>query len=162
MWTAVESPIGQLRVVSSPGRGDAVAAIEFEPWANAAGRPLGERDDAHPVLAQASAQLTAYFAGEREQFDLPLDAVGTDFMRRVWAHLAAIPYGETTTYGAIAARLGLTGNGSRAVGLANGRNPVPVVVPCHRVVGSDGRLTGYAGGIERKQWLLAHEQTALF
>lgn len=157
MWSTVESPVGALRVVTSPGAGEAVAAIEFEPWGNAARRPLGERDDAHPVLADAAAQLTAYFAGQRERFALPLDAGGTDFMRRVWAHLATIAFGETTTYAAIAARLGLTGNGARAVGLANGRNPIPVVVPCHRVVGSDGRLTGYAGGLERKQWLLAHE-----
>ncbi|GGF39285.1 methylated-DNA--protein-cysteine methyltransferase [Marmoricola endophyticus] len=162
MWTSVDSPVGPLRVVTSPGAGEAVAAIEFDPWTNAVGRPVGDRADGYGVLGRAREQLDAYFAGTLDAFDLPLAAGGTAFQERVWAALARIPFGETTSYGALALTLGLTGHGARAVGLANGRNPIPVVVPCHRVVGADGRLTGYAGGLDRKQWLLAHEQHALF
>jgi methylated-DNA-[protein]-cysteine S-methyltransferase len=104
----------------------------------------------------AQAQLAEYFAGTRHAFELPLAPEGTDFQRRVWAALATIPYGETRCYAEIAEQLRCKG-GQRAVGAANGRNPVAIVVPCHRVIGSDGRLTGYAGGLGRKQWLLAHE-----
>ncbi|MDQ6687776.1 MAG: methylated-DNA--[protein]-cysteine S-methyltransferase, partial [Actinomycetota bacterium] len=92
----------------------------------------------------------------------PLDPAGTDFQRKVWAQLEKIGYGETASYGEIARRLGMTNAASRAVGLANGRNPIPIVIPCHRVIGADGSLTGYAGGIERKQTLLELEQDALF
>ena len=110
-----------------------------------------------PVLRATAAQLTAYFAGELTQFDLPLAGHGTPFQQRVWSELLAIPYGQTTSYGELAGRLGNPG-ASRAVGLANGRNPISIVVPCHRVVGSTGQLTGYGGGIERKRTLLALEQ----
>jgi len=112
------------------------------------------RPNAH--TQQACAQLAEYFAGRRRTFALPLAPKGTDFQRRVWQALADIPYGETRCYAEIAEQLGCKG-GQRAVGAANGRNPLAIVVPCHRVIGSDGRLTGYAGGIGRKQWLLAHE-----
>lgn len=109
-----------------------------------------------PLTERARAQLADYFAGKRRDFDLPLAPAGTDFQRRVWAALATIPFGETRNYAEIAEQLHCKG-GQRAVGAANGKNPIAIVVPCHRVIGSDGRLTGYAGGIGRKQWLLAHE-----
>ena len=103
-----------------------------------------------------------YFAKERRDFELPLSPHGTDFQRRVWEQLLQIGWGETSSYGAIARALGLTNAASRAVGAANGANPLPIVIPCHRVVGADGSLTGYAGGVERKQLLLELEQDALF
>jgi methylated-DNA-[protein]-cysteine S-methyltransferase len=108
-------------------------------------------------LAAAARQLAEYFAGQRTEFDLPLEMAGTDFQRRVWAALRQIPYGETVSYGELARGLGKA-SASRAVGLANGKNPFAVVVPCHRVVGSDGSLTGYGGGLDRKRFLLALEQ----
>ncbi|HMM76090.1 MAG TPA: methylated-DNA--[protein]-cysteine S-methyltransferase [Gammaproteobacteria bacterium] len=111
----------------------------------------------HSVLCAARAQLEEYFAGRRRAFDLPLAARGTPFQRQVWKLLCEIPYGTTTSYGALASKLGQP-TASRAVGAANGRNPIGIVVPCHRVVGSAGALTGYAGGLERKQALLALEQ----
>ena len=159
MWTVIDSPIGELRIVEHD---DAITAIEFSPFGAADGRVRGLRDDDHPVLRAAAAQLGAYFARELEEFDLPLAPVGTEFQQRVWAQLAAIGYGETASYGEIAHRLGKTNAASRAVGLANGSNPIPVVIPCHRVIGANGTLTGYAGGIERKQLLLSLEQRALF
>jgi methylated-DNA-[protein]-cysteine S-methyltransferase len=109
-----------------------------------------------PVVGDARAQLAAYFAGERTAFDLPLAMRGTAFNLRVWAELRGIPYGETASYADVARRLGSPG-AARAVGAANARNPIPIIVPCHRVVGADGSLTGFGGGIERKRWLLAHE-----
>lgn len=160
MWTVMPSPIGDLRVVERDG---SIVAIEFSPFRPPAdGRPLGARSDDEPVLAEATRQLTAYFAGELTDFDLPLAPVGTDFQQRVWDQLGRIGYGETATYGEIAGRLGMTNAASRAVDLANGRNPIPIVVPCHRVIGANGMLTGYAGGLERKQQLLELEQDALF
>jgi methylated-DNA-[protein]-cysteine S-methyltransferase len=114
------------------------------------------------VLDAAQLQLAEYFAGEREDFDLPLAPRGSPFQRRVWLALREIPYGTTTTYGVIADRLGLPAGSARAIGLANGQNPIAVVVPCHRVIGADGGLTGFGGGIERKEVLLALEGSALF
>jgi methylated-DNA-[protein]-cysteine S-methyltransferase len=105
------------------------------------------------------AQLAEYFAGRRRDFDLPLAPAGTPFQQRVWQALRAIPYGRTESYGALAARLGQPGAG-RAVGLANGQNPIAIVIPCHRVIGAGGALTGYGGGLERKRWLLALEASA--
>ena len=160
MWTVLPSPIGDLRIVERDG---SIVAIEFSPFRPPAdGRPLGARSDDEPVLAEATRQLTAYFAGELTDFDLPLAPVGTDFQQRVWEQLGRIAYGDTASYGEIAGRLGMTNAASRAVGLANGRNPIPIVVPCHRVIGANGTLTGYAGGLERKQRLLELEQDALF
>lgn len=174
MWTTMESPVGELRIIA--GR-SAITAIEFtgpvpagsskhssasRAAALAAGRPIGDRDDAHPLLVEAVRQLRAYFAGELKEFDLPLDPEGSTFQRRVWDQLRDIGYGETASYGEVARRLGMTPAASRAVGLANGRNPIPIVIPCHRVVGAKGTLTGYAGGVERKQTLLDLEQGALF
>ena len=159
MWTLMDSPVGELRLVE---QGGAIAAIEFTPYRDADGRVRGGRDDEHPVLAEAVRQLRAYFDQELKEFDLPLAPVGSDFQRRVWDQLCAIGYGETASYGQVAHRLGMTNAASRAVGLANGRNPIPIVIPCHRVIGANGTLTGYAGGLERKQLLLGLEQDALF
>ncbi len=157
MWTLMDSPVGELRLVEEEG---AITAIHFAP--DEARADDGGRDDGRPVLIEAVRQLRSYFAGELEEFDLPLAPGGTPFQAKVWEQLRTIPYGQTLTYGQIALRLGLTGHGSRAVGLANGRNPIPIVVPCHRVIGANGTLTGYAGGLERKQTLLELEQVALF
>lgn len=159
MWTLMDSPVGELRLVEQNG---SITTIEFLSFVDGDGRPRGDRQDDHPVLAEAVRQLRAYFAHDLKEFDLPLAPVGTPFQQRVWEQLRTIGYGETLTYGQIALRLGLTGHGSRAVGLANGRNPIPIVIPCHRVIGANGTLTGYAGGLERKQTLLELEQDALF
>ena len=151
--TVVDSPIGPLLLIADDGQLIRLAMLDD---AEVADSPdVGVRDDA--ALAEARAQLAAYFAGERQEFDLPLRLAGTDFQRRVWAALREIPYGSTLSYGALAARVGTPG-GSRAVGLANGRNPVAVIVPCHRVIAADGALGGYGGGLERKRTLLELEQ----
>lgn len=159
MWTVIESPVGDLRLVEHDG---AITAIEFSPFRDGTGRPLGDRDDEHPLLVECARQLRAYFAGDLTDFDLPLAPDGTPFQRRVWDELLAVGFGRTATYGEIAHRLGMTNAASRAVGLANGRNPIPIVIPCHRVIGSNGTLTGYAGGLDRKQLLLSLETDALF
>jgi methylated-DNA-[protein]-cysteine S-methyltransferase len=138
----VDTPIGTLWL----GRDErGLSSVAFDGPAGA--------DPGDPLLADAAAQLDAYFAGELEGFDLPLSPGGTEFQRRVWSAVAAIPYGTTTTYSALAASLGQP-SACRAVGAANGRNPLPIVVPCHRVVGSAGALTGYGGGLDRKRALL--------
>ncbi|WP_313404983.1 methylated-DNA--[protein]-cysteine S-methyltransferase [Aeromicrobium sp.] len=148
----MDSPIGGLRLHVDAGL---LTRIEFD------AEPTGEhRDD--PLLDEVERQLTAYFAGERREFDLPVAADGTEFQKKVWAYLRTIPYGQTVTYGRIATDLGYEAGISRAVGAANGANPIPIVVPCHRVIGSDGKLTGYAGGVERKTTLLELEQPGLF
>jgi methylated-DNA-[protein]-cysteine S-methyltransferase len=160
MWTVTESPIDDLRVVS---RGGKIAAIEFSPFLGSpTGEPIGDRDDDNPLLREAVAQLAAYFARDLKEFDLPLAPRGTAFQQRVWDQLLTVGWGETASYGEVARRLGMTNAASRAVGLANGRNPIPIVIPCHRVIGANGTLTGYAGGLPRKQLLLELEQDALF
>lgn len=159
MWTLMESPVGELRIVEHAG---AITAIEFSPFRDHDGRPRGDRDDSVPVLAEAVRQLGAYFDRDLKEFDLPLDPAGSDFQKAVWGQLLRIGYGETASYGEVARRLGKSNAASRAVGLANGSNPIPIVIPCHRVIGADGTLTGYAGGVERKQTLLELEQDALF
>jgi methylated-DNA-[protein]-cysteine S-methyltransferase len=159
MWTLMDSPIGELRIVEQDG---AITAIEFSPFREADGRPRGARDDAHPVLVETRRQLAAYFARDLKEFDLPLAPRGTTWQQSVWDQLLGIGYGETASYGEIAARLGKSNAASRAVGLANGSNPIPIVIPCHRVIGANGTLTGYAGGLPRKQTLLELEQDALF
>ncbi|MCW2769974.1 MAG: cysteine methyltransferase [Aeromicrobium sp.] len=148
----MDSPIGGLRLHSSAGL---VTAIDFD------ANPRGGRTS-DPVLDRAEQQLTEYFAGERIAFDLPLANDGSEFQKKVWAELVRIPYGETASYGDIARRLGYEPVISRAVGAANGANPIPIVVPCHRVIGADGTLTGYAGGVERKRVLLDLERPGLF
>jgi methylated-DNA-[protein]-cysteine S-methyltransferase len=159
MWTVTDSPVGELRLVEQD---DAITAIEFAPFHDGDGRVRGPRGDDHPVLVEAVRQLAAYFARDLKEFDLPLAPVGSAFQQRVWEQLRAIGYGETASYGQVAGRLGMTNAASRAVGLANGRNPIPIVIPCHRVIGANGTLTGYAGGLQRKQLLLELEQDALF
>ena len=159
MWTLMDSPIGELRIVEQDGT---ITAIEFSPLRDHDGRPRGDRSDASPVLVETVRQLRAYFDRDLKEFDLPLAPAGSDFQKSVWAQLLLIGYGDTASYGEIAKRLGRTNAASRAVGLANGSNPIPIVIPCHRVIGADGTLTGYAGGIERKQTLLELEQDALF
>ena len=154
VWTTVPTPVGDLLLVAVDG---ALVKAHFAPY----DQPPGPPSPDEPVLAEATRQLREHFAGERTDFDLPLAPPGTAFQRRVWDELRRIPYGTTTTYGALAERLG-DPKCVRAVGLANGRNPIAVVVPCHRVIGSDGKLRGYAGGIERKQQLLALEDSSLF
>ena len=148
------SPLGPLELVE---RGGALVAIRFD--APVGGSP-GHQRGGSALLPEVNRQLAEYFAGDRRVFDLPLDPVGTAFQRRVWQLLAAVPWGTTTTYGALAAALGLPAGASRAVGAANGANPLPVVLPCHRVVGADGTLTGYAGGLPRKALLLRLEGVA--
>ena len=151
----MESPIGRLRLEAAGGR---LTAIVFADAQEAAARDRAASPEDEQLLDQAQAQLAEYFAGERRDFDLPLRVIeATQFQQQVWGSLRRIAYGSTSSYGELAGSLGLTGHGSRAVGAANGRNPLPIVVPCHRVIGADGSLTGYAGGLERKQWLLAHE-----
>jgi methylated-DNA-[protein]-cysteine S-methyltransferase len=150
----VASPIGDLLLVAA---GDGLREVRFD----AAATPAGSRPGRTAVLAEAVRQFEEYAAGGRTTFDLPLrPASGGPFERRVWALVAAIPYGTTTSYGALAARLDAPG-AARAVGAANGRNPLPIVVPCHRVVGARGALTGYAGGLDRKRTLLEHEGALL-
>jgi methylated-DNA-[protein]-cysteine S-methyltransferase len=151
------SPIGPLTLVAEDGRlaGLYMAVAGHEPGAATLGAPA--HGDPDPVLVAAAGQLRDYFAGTLTGFDLPLALAGTDFQRAVWAALQAIPYGARISYGELARRIGLP-SASRAVGLANGRNPVSIVVPCHRVVGADGRLTGYGGGLDRKRFLLELEQ----
>ena len=125
-------------------------------YLNPAGAVLPAEERETPLLAEAMRQLAEYFAGERREFELPLAPEGTPFMRRVWAELVKVPYGATSTYGEIAERIGNPG-GSRAVGLANNRNPIAIIIPCHRIIGSSGKLVGYAGGVELKERLLALE-----
>ena len=152
--TVVESPLGPLTLVADDGRLAALymTAQRHLPPDARLGEPVPDDD---PVFADAVRELREYFAGERTTFDLPLREHGTPFEQAVWARLRAIPYGETTTYGEIARELN---SSPRAVGRANGRNQISIVVPCHRVVGANGSLTGYAGGIPTKQRLLDHER----
>ena len=112
------------------------------------------------ILARTAAQLTEYFGGQRTTFDVPLEACGSPFEHRVWNALRTIPYGTTTSYGELARRLG-DPKGSRAIGTANGKNPIPIIVPCHRVIGANGELTGFGGGLDTKRWLLEHEGALL-
>jgi methylated-DNA-[protein]-cysteine S-methyltransferase len=147
-YTVVDSPVGPLTLA---GNADALTIVWFDREPPAVASGAAHRDPG-PFRAAAD-QLEAYFAGERHEFDLVLAPTGTPFQLSVWQGLLEIPYGETRSYGQLATRLGSPG-ASRAVGLANGRNPVSIIVPCHRVIGADGTLTGYAGGMDRKRLLL--------
>lgn len=152
--TVVDSPCGPLTLVARDDRlvGLYMTEQRHRPSEETFGLP-GE----HPVLARTAEQLAAYFAGDRTAFDVELNMLGTPFQQRVWTALNDIPYGETVTYGELAEALGKP-TASRAVGLANGKNPISVIVPCHRVIGANGGLTGYGGGLARKQWLLDFER----
>jgi methylated-DNA-[protein]-cysteine S-methyltransferase len=149
--TVVDTPIGPLGLVASD---DALRAVLFKSH----GMPAEGRS---PVLAEAVAQLDAYFSGDLVSFDLPLELHGSEFQRSCWLALASIPYGQTVSYGEQARRLGLGSDAARAVGAANGQNPLPIVLPCHRVIGADGSLTGFGGGLEVKRFLLEHEGALL-
>lgn len=153
-YTEMASPIGALIIVAADER---IAAIHFDGQGiDRFKRGTPVRDDAWPVLVKARRQLSEYFAGERRDFDLPLDLGGTDFQRSVWETLLTIPYGETWSYADVANRLGKP-TATRAVGAANGQNPIPIVGPCHRVIGKNGSLTGFGGGLPLKEKLLALE-----
>jgi methylated-DNA-[protein]-cysteine S-methyltransferase len=147
---AVETPIGTLGLTASE-RG-----LTSVRW-SAKGLP----DESSPLLDEAASQLDAYFTGELIDFDLPFDLDGTEFQRNCWLALATIPYGQTVSYGEQARRLGLGPDAARAVGAANGQNPIPVILPCHRVIGADGSLTGFGGGLQLKRFLLEHEGALL-
>jgi methylated-DNA-[protein]-cysteine S-methyltransferase len=151
-FTEFASPVGtlQLRGTETALTGVFMKAHRHEP-----ARPRDAVRDEAPLRA-ARQQMEEYFAGERREFSLALDAAGTEFQQRVWQALRAIPYSETVSYGDIARRIG-NPRAVRAVGLANGRNPISIIVPCHRVIGANGSLTGYGGGLERKRFLLAFE-----
>lgn len=153
-YDITDSPVGRILLTGDEralaglyllDAGERSAAIRPE-WTRAAG-----------LFDAASGQLAEYFDGRRKEFDLPLAPHGTQFQLQVWAELTRIPYGVTASYGEVAAALGKSPAASRAVGLANGRNPISIIVPCHRVIGADGSLTGYGWGVERKEWLLRHE-----
>jgi methylated-DNA-[protein]-cysteine S-methyltransferase len=151
--TVVDSPLGPLTLVAADGA--LVGLYQEDQRHRPAPDSFGVPDPA--PFTEVIAQLTEYFSGQRTVFDLPLAFTGTPFQTTVWRALLEIPYGQTVSYGELAARIGKP-SASRAVGLANGRNPISIIVPCHRVVGSSGSLTGYGGGLARKQWLLALEQ----
>jgi len=151
-YDQLATPIGQLLLIANAA---GLCHVGFEqerhPWSDA-----GPQQYAPERLAEVSGQLREYFAGSRRDFDLDLVPRGTAFQCRVWAGLRRIPYAESISYGELARRINQP-TAARAVGLANGRNPLPIIVPCHRVIGADGSLTGFGGGLERKHWLLAHE-----
>ena len=153
-WTVLEStPVGPLHLTADDG---ALTGLRF-----GSGPAVGPRDDDDPVLATVAAELDEYFAGKRQSFTVPLSPTGTEFQMAVWQQLRLIPYGTTISYGELARRLGSPA-ASRAVGLANGRNPIAIVVPCHRVIGADGSLTGFGGGMDAKRTLLDIEAGTLF
>jgi methylated-DNA-[protein]-cysteine S-methyltransferase len=159
--TAVlDSPVGPLTVLASTAGLRAVLWPTDLPGARVPWPTKTVEDPDHPIVRATAAQLTEYFAGERRAFGLPLDLHGTTFQVKAWRLLATVPFGTTTTYGAQARRLG-DARWARAVGAANGANPVSIVLPCHRVVGSTGALTGFAGGLDAKQALLEHEASVL-
>lgn len=156
--STTDSPIGTLTLVTD---GEALTGLYMEAHRHApdplSWGPWRSPEESAPVVREAISQLSAYFTGELTGFDLALAPHGTAFQQQVWQQLLQIPYGETASYGELAALLGNPG-ASRAVGLANGRNPISIIVPCHRVVGAAGQLTGYGGGLERKRVLLALEE----
>ncbi len=155
-FTELPSPIGNLRIV---GTESAVSGLYMEAHDDDFSGHRDAVQDGAPLF-EARRQLEEYFAGERREFSLALAADGTEFQRQVWQALGTIPYGRTVSYGDIARQIG-NPNAVRAVGLANGRNPISIIVPCHRVIGADGSLTGYGGGLERKRFLLALEMRVL-
>ncbi|HYT04549.1 MAG TPA: methylated-DNA--[protein]-cysteine S-methyltransferase [Gemmatimonadales bacterium] len=155
--TRLQSPLGELVITASDA---GITGVWFPGADRAAVQPDDAREPPSGVLARAREQLSEYFAKARTTFDLPLAPPGTAFQRRVWDALRAIPYGTTLSYSELARRLGDV-RATRAVGAANGKNPIPIIVPCHRVVGAQGELTGFGGGVDRKRWLLEHEGALL-
>ena len=154
VYKVIDSPVGRLRLVASD---KGLAGVWFERSRPERVRPRGDVESGrHPVLVEAERQLREYFAGTRRAFDLQLEFIGTPFQRTVWKALLTIPFGQTRTYGQIAKQVGRP-SASRAVGAANGRNPVSIVAPCHRVIGSTGALTGFGGGLDVKERLLRLE-----
>ena len=146
-FMSIESPVGRIALTSSDTHLKSVAFSEEE---------VDESETLPEILLHSAAQLKEYFAGTRTVFDLEIDPDGSDFQKSVWQRLLLVPYGVTRSYHDIAVELGSAFN-SRAVGTANGKNPIPIIVPCHRIIGHDGKLVGYAGGLERKRFLLLHE-----
>lgn len=144
-------PFGTVHLYASEHH---LKALLFKPWQ--AVEPNELNHSTNSVLEKTKAQLREYFAGQRQTFDIPLGSNGTDFQKTVWQTLLKIPFGETWNYGELATAIG-NKNASRAVGAANGKNPISIIVPCHRVIGANGTLTGYAGGLKAKEWLLKHE-----
>jgi len=155
--TRLASPIGELVITASAS---GLTGVWFPGWDLPGVQPDDGRGPASGLLSRARDQLAQYFAGARTAFDLPLDPPGTAFQRRVWSALRTIPYGTTVSYSELARRLGDV-RATRAVGAANGKNPIPIIVPCHRVIGARGELTGFGGGLDRKRWLLEHEGALL-
>jgi methylated-DNA-[protein]-cysteine S-methyltransferase len=149
-YRRIDSPVGALTLVASDRH---LVAIAWQEEGEDAPFDAMPETTPNPVLDETERQLRTYFAGERQDFDLPLDFRGTDFQRRVWHALLTIPFGETRSYRDIATQLGRP-SATRAVGAANGRNPIPIVAPCHRVIGANGSLTGFGGGLENKAFLL--------
>ncbi|HEX4943974.1 MAG TPA: methylated-DNA--[protein]-cysteine S-methyltransferase [Usitatibacteraceae bacterium] len=153
-YARLETPLGTMAAIAEDGK---LVALDFEDAKYASAiEPDWIEDPAAAPLRDCAAQLAEYFKGERGRFDLPLAARGTPFQQRVWREIAKVPFGETITYAELAARAGSPGS-ARAAGAATGRNPIAIVVPCHRIVGANGSLTGYAGGLPRKERLLTHE-----
>lgn len=146
------SPLGSLRLVAEQG---ALKAIHFADPEN-----IDSKQSDHPLLANTVLQLGEYFDGKRQSFDLPLNPEGSEFQQEVWKALSEIPFGHTLTYLELAKKLG-NPNSVRAVGRANGQNPIPIIIPCHRIIGAEGKLVGYSGGLENKKWLLRHEGVLL-
>jgi len=157
--TTHATPVGELTLVASDAGLRAILWPRLSA-ARAGIQPRPHRNPDHPVLQQTAAQLDEYFAGSRTTFDIPLDLQGTRFQLAAWRSLAQVPFGTTTSYGRQAAALGIP-TAARALGAANGANPVCIVLPCHRVIGADGSLTGFGGGLPVKQWLLDHEARVL-
>lgn len=145
--TYLESPIGWIKIITNS---EALLSVRFVP------EKEKESNLQPEVLKNSYQQLDEYFEGKRKIFDIPVAPEGTDFQKEVWKKVLKVPYGQTTSYGIIAGEMGSIKN-ARAVGLANAKNPIPIIIPCHRIVANTGKLTGYAGGLENKRWLLLHE-----
>lgn len=153
-YKTMKSPVGALKLVASDRGLAAILWEDDDPKRVRLGEMTEKKD--HPVLVETERQLTGYFAGKLEKFSVRLDFAGTEFQKKVWAALVAIPFGETRSYGEIAKQIGHPA-AVRAVGAANGKNPISIIAPCHRVIGSNGKLTGFAGGLDVKEFLLGLE-----